>query len=73
MDAGGWICPAVLKDVFKGAATTVLTNLHASALCADYQRSLASGVRPNLAKLTLARRIASVALSLWKKGDEYRG
>jgi hypothetical protein len=34
-----------------------------------YQASLARGVREELAKVTLARKIVSVALRLWKKGE----
>jgi hypothetical protein len=34
-----------------------------------YQASLARGVRDELAKVTLARKIVSVTLRLWKKGE----
>ena len=34
-----------------------------------YQASLARGVREELAKVTLARKIVSVTLRLWKKGE----
>ena len=34
-----------------------------------YEASLARGVREDLAKVTLARKIVSVALRLWKKGE----
>jgi transposase len=60
-----------LKVVFKGAATTVINQLPDEPLHADYQRLLAQGTKPNLAKLTLARRIASVVLALWKTEEEY--
>lgn len=56
----------ILKSVFKGAA--------ASATAKDgplrdlFEASLARGVRPELAKVTLARKIASVTLTIWKKG-----
>jgi transposase len=62
----------VLKDIFKGAATTVITNCRTSELYEGYQQRLADGTRPPLAKLTLARKIASVALAVWKKGDPYK-
>ena len=61
----------VLKDVFKGAATTVVTHLHSTAMYQEYSQCLEAGTRPNLAKLTLARKIASTALALWKKGETY--
>jgi hypothetical protein len=62
----------VLKDLFKRAATTVIAKLPDSALHGEYQRSLESGTRPNLAKLTLARKLASTAPALWKKGESYQ-
>lgn len=61
-----------LKDIFKGAATTVITRLPGSTLHHDYRRCLEAGIKPNLAKLTLARKIASTTLALWKKGEPYR-
>jgi hypothetical protein len=36
-----------------------------------YERLLESGTKPNLAKLTLARQIAAVALALWRSGERY--
>jgi hypothetical protein len=60
----------LLKAVFKGAATTVIAQA-TSPLYADYQRALANGTKPNLAKLTLARRIAAIVLSMWKHKEVY--
>ena len=61
----------VLKAIFKGAATTVITQLHGHPLHSDYERMLQSGIKPNLAKLTLARRIAAIVLSMWKREEVY--
>ena len=61
----------VLKAVFKGAATTVITQLREHSLHMDYERMLQSGIKPNLAKLTLARRIAAIVLSMWKREEVY--
>lgn len=61
----------ILKSIFKGAATTVITQLPDDPLHAHYQRMLASGIKPNLAKLTLARRIAAIVLAMWKRGEVY--
>ncbi len=36
-----------------------------------YQRMLASGIKPNLAKLTVARRIAATVLAMWKHQEVY--
>lgn len=60
-----------LKVIFKGAATTVINQLSEEPLHADYQKLLQQGTKPNLAKLTLARRLAAIVLALWKTGEEY--
>jgi transposase len=59
-----------LKEVFKGAATTV-TQQPNSPLGQQYARLLEGGMRGSLAKLTIARRIAAIALALWKHNEEY--
>ena len=61
----------LLKSVFKGAATSILQQHRTSALFADYERMLAAGTKPNLAKVTLARKIAATALAMWKKKEAY--
>lgn len=60
-----------LKRVFKGAATTVITRRGADPLHAHYERLLAAGTKPNLAKLTVARKIAAIVLSMWKHEEVY--
>jgi transposase len=59
-----------LKSVLKGAALTV-TKMAGHPLNADYERLLRNGMKPNLARLTIARRLAAVVLALWKKKEEY--
>ena len=61
----------LLKAVFKGAATTVITQLPEHPLHKDYERMLAAGIKPNLAKLTVARKIAATVLSMWKHQEVY--
>jgi transposase len=61
----------LLKSVFKGAATTVIGQLPDHPLHKDYERMLAAGIKPNLAKLTLARKIAATVLSMWKHQEVY--
>ena len=61
----------LLKAVFKGAATTVIRGAGDHPLYQDYQRMLQAGIKPNLAKLTLARRIAAAVLSMWKHREVY--
>jgi hypothetical protein len=53
--------------VFKGAANAA--TVRPGPLRDFYEASLARGVREELAKVTLARKIVSVALRLWKKGE----
>mgnify|MGYP000971211284 CR=1 FL=1 len=58
------------RHVLKAAATTVVAQPN-SPLQADYRRLLDGGTKPNLAKLTIARRLAAIALAMWKRGEEY--
>jgi transposase len=61
----------VLKDVFKGAANIVIDCMPKHPLHAHYQRLLEANTKPNLARLTIARRIAAAALAMWKKKEVY--
>jgi DUF1365 family protein len=36
-----------------------------------YQNLLARGMEPPMARLTLARKIAAIALKIWKKGERF--
>jgi hypothetical protein len=60
-----------LKHLFKGAATTVIMQLETEPLHQDYQRLITAGTKPNLAKLTIARKLAAIALSMWKSKEKY--
>lgn len=57
----------ILKAVFKGAANAAAAR--PGPLRDYYEASLARGVREELAKVTLARKIVSISLRLWKKGE----
>jgi hypothetical protein len=59
----------VVKDVFKGAATAA--SGRAGALREWYEGLLARGMRPELARVTLARKLAALTLRLWKRGEGY--
>ena len=37
----------------------------------DYERLVTQGTKPNLAKLTLARKVAATVLSMWKHQEAY--
>jgi transposase len=58
-----------LKGLLKAAATTASAR---PGLWQDfYQALLAKGMKPTMARLTLARKIAAVVLTLWKKGESF--
>jgi transposase len=59
-----------LKDIFKGAATTVIDHRQ-RPLYDDYLRMLEQGTKPPLAKLTLSRKIAATLLAMWKNQEAY--
>jgi transposase len=58
-----------LKNIFKGAAT------RAAALAGPFQEFYAAlvarGMKPPMARLTLARKIAAITLLVWKKGVRF--
>jgi transposase len=61
-------CNRRMKDVFIGAATGgTQTEPYRSYLQALEQK----GIRKEMARLTLARKIAAVALRIWKKGETF--
>jgi len=57
-----------LKDVFKGAA---LLGTVTEPFKQYYDRLIASGMKPEMARLTLARKIAAITLAVWKKGERF--
>jgi transposase len=59
----------VLKDVFKGAATAAAARR--GPLQEWYQGLLTRGLREELARVTLARKLAAIALHVWKRGERY--
>ena len=59
----------VLKEVFKSAATAAATR--AGPLREFYQGMVARGMRPELARVTLSRKVAAITLHLWKTGERY--
>lgn len=58
-----------LKAVFKGAAASAVQQ-H-TEIKKYYEGLCAQGLRPELARLTVARKLAAIVLSLWKKGERY--
>ncbi len=60
-----------LKSIFKGAATTVITQRNKDPVYARYERLLEGGTKPTLAKLSLSRTIAATVLRMWKDEEVY--
>jgi transposase len=58
-----------LKNIFKGAAIIAATK--PGPLQEFYAALLAKGMRPEMARLTLARKIAAIILIVWKKGVSF--
>ena len=56
-----------LKAVFKGAAVSASQT----ALKAYYQDRIERKMKPEMAMLTLARKISATALAIWKKGEPF--
>lgn len=59
----------VLKDVFKGAATAA--TAWPGPLQDFYHGMIARGMREELARVTLTRKLATITLRLWKKGERF--
>jgi transposase len=55
-----------LKNIFKGAAIIAATK--PGPLQQFYAALVAKAMRPEMARLTLARKIAAITLLIWKKG-----
>jgi transposase len=58
-----------LKNIFKGAATRAAST--AGPFQDFYQACVSRGMKPHLARLTLARKIAAITLLVWKKGVRF--
>ena len=56
-----------LKQVFKAAANSVRTG----PLKVYYDRLRAQGMREEMARLNLARKISAITLSIWQKGVKF--
>jgi transposase len=55
-----------LKNIFKGAA--IIAASKPGPFQEFYDALVAKGIRPEMARLTLARKIAAIILIVWKKG-----
>jgi transposase len=60
-----------LKEVFKSAAHQVAIQMTSHPLHRDFVRLTEGGMKPNLAMVTIARRIAAAVLAMWKHEEVY--
>ena len=58
-----------MKEIFKSTATTASGGT--GPFRDVYVALLAKGMKPEMARLTLARKIAAITLTLWKKGARF--
>ncbi len=58
-----------LKNLFKSAATAASGSN--GPFRPFYENLLGKGMKPELARLTLARKIAAITLHVWKKGEPF--
>jgi transposase len=58
-----------VKSLFKSAAISASTR--PGPLHDFYVARVEKGMRPTMARLTLARKIAAITLALWKKGESF--
>ncbi len=58
-----------LKNLFKSAATTA--SGREGVFGAFYENLLKKGMRAEMARLTLARKMAAITLQVWKKGEAF--
>ena len=58
-----------VKNIFKGAAIRAMTV--EGPFQKFYEALVAKGMKPTMARLTLARKIAAITLIVWKKGARF--
>ena len=58
-----------MKEIFKSTATRASCSM--GPFRDFYQGLLAKGMKPEMARLTLARKIAAITLTLWKRGERF--
>lgn len=58
-----------LKEIFKSAAATAVAR--EGPLQEFYLRQIAEGHEPEIARVIMARKLATIVLTLWKKGERF--
>ena len=65
-------CNPLLKEIFKGAAITVIQAMPDNPLARNYRHNVEQeGMDPTMARLTLARQIAAVVRAMWITQEVY--
>ena len=57
-----------MKSVFKGAAVKAIES---EPFKQYYTRLIDNKMRPEMALLTVARKISAIVLAIWKKGESF--
>ena len=65
----GPICWGLVKNLFKDAATVAAAK--AGPFKEFYDALVAKGIRAEMARLTLARKMAAITLLVWKEGVRF--
>ena len=58
-----------LKNIFKGASAVAAVK--SGPFQRFYAAQISKGIRPEIARLSLARKIAAIILTVWKKGASF--
>jgi hypothetical protein len=58
----------ILKAVYKGAAKEAIRQEPFRSI---FRMKIAKGIRAEMALLTIARRLATISLVLWKRGESF--
>ena len=66
-----WNRHPMLKAVFKGAAHLIATRMTSHPLHVAFKKLIDGGMKPSVAEVTLARRLAATILAMWKHEEVY--
>jgi hypothetical protein len=57
-----------MKEVFKGAAVDAIKR---EVFKQYYERLVGGGMRAEIARLQVARKIGAIVLAVWKRGEDF--
>ena len=58
-----------MKGIYKGAAKDAIAKY--PSWKAYYEKQIERGLAPEIARVVVARRLAAISLTVWKKGERY--